>query len=44
MIKCQKEGSHCICLSIILIDFKIGKNYYPYVFSEKCKYMLKEKR
>ena len=29
-----KEGSHCICLSVILIDsvFKIDKNYYPQVF------------
>ena len=26
-----KEGSHCICLPVILIDsvFRTGKNYYP---------------
>ena len=25
-----KEGSHCVCLAVILIDsaFKMGKNYY----------------
>ena len=29
-----KEGSYCICLSVILIDsvFKIGEKYYPSVF------------
>ena len=29
-----KEGSHCICLSVILIesDFKTGKNYCLQVF------------
>ena len=45
MIEFQKEGSHCICLSAILIDFalKIGKNYYPQVFLE-CKYTIKEKK
>ena len=26
-----KEGSHCICLSVTIVDsvFKIDKNYYP---------------
>ena len=26
-----KEGSHCICLSVVLVvfAFKMGKNYYP---------------
>ena len=29
--KIPKEGSQCICLSVILIDsvFRTGKNYYP---------------
>ena len=33
-----KEGSHCVCLSVILIDsvYKIGKNYYLQVFLLKC--------
>ena len=28
------EGSHCVCLSVILIDFhfKVSKNYYPQSF------------
>ena len=41
-----KEGSHCICLSVILIDsvFEMGKNYYPQVLLEECKYIVKEKR
>ena len=41
-----KESSPCICLSIVLIDsvFKMGKKYYPPVFLEECKYIVKEKR
>ena len=41
-----KEGSCCICLSIILIDciFEIGKNYYPQVFLEECKCNIKDKK
>ena len=41
----SKEGPHCICLLVVLIDtvFKMGKNYYPQVFLEKCKYIAKEK-
>ena len=41
-----KEGSHCIFLSVVLIDsvFKMGKNYYPRVFLEECKYIVKEKK
>ena len=41
-----KEGSHCICLSSILIEsvFKIGKSYYPQMLLEKCSYIAKEKK
>ena len=39
-----KEGSHCICLSVILIDSALGKNYYVQVSLEECKYIIKEKR
>ena len=41
--KMPKEGSHCICLSAVLIhsDLQIGKNYYPPVLLEKCKYIVK---
>ena len=44
--KIPKEGSQIICLSVILIDsvFRSGKNYYPQVFSEECKYIFKEKK
>ena len=33
-------------LSVMLIDsiFKTGKNYYPEVFLEECKYVVKEKK
>ena len=35
-----------ICSSVILIDsvFRRGKNYYPQVFLEECKYVVKEKK
>ena len=41
-----KEDSHCICLSVILIDFVFKKNnsYYPLVFLEEDKYIVKEKK
>ena len=41
----EKEGYPYVCLSVILIDsgFKVGENYYPQVFLEKCKYIVKEK-
>ena len=40
-----KEGSQCICLSVILVYsiFKMGKNNYPQLFLEECKYIVKEK-
>ena len=41
-----KEGSQCICLLVILINFvlRTDKNHYPQVFLEECKYVVKEKR
>ena len=44
--KISKEGSQCICLLVILIDsvYRTGKNYYPRVLLEECKYVAKEKR
>ena len=44
--KIPKEGSQCICLSVILIYFvfRTGKNYYPQMFLEECKYFVKEKK
>ena len=44
--KIPREGSQFIFLSVILIDpvFRTGKNYYPQVILEECKYGVKEKR
>ena len=44
-IKIPKEGSQFICLVVILIDpvFRTGKNYYPQVFLEERKYIVKER-
>ena len=41
-----KEGSQYICLSVSLLDsfFRTGKNYYPQVFLEECKCVVKEKQ
>ena len=46
MIKCQKKVLVVFCLSIILIDslFNMGKNYYPQVFLEEYKCIIKDKR
>ena len=45
-IKIPKEGCHCICWRVILIDsdFRTGKNYYTQVFLEECKYVVKKKK
>ena len=44
--KILKEGTKCICLSVILNDyvFKADSNYYIQVFLEDYKYVVKEKR
>ena len=44
--KIPKEGSQFICLSVLLIDsvFRTGKNYYPQMLIEECKYVVKEKK
>ena len=41
--KVPKQVSHCICLSVSLIDsaFRISKNCYSQVFSEQCKHIVK---
>ena len=43
--KMPRDGSECICLSMVFIDtvFKMGKNYYLQVQLEECKYIVKEK-
>ena len=44
--KIPKEDPQYICLSVILMDsvFRIGQNYYPQMFLEECKYVVKEKK
>ena len=44
--KIPKESSQFICLSVILIGsvFRTNKNYYPQVFLEEYKYVVKEKK
>ena len=44
--KISKERSQFICLSVILMDsvFRTGKNYYPQVFLEECKYVSRRYR
>ena len=44
--KIPKEGFHRICLSVTLINsvYKKDKNYYPQVFLEECKYVVKENK
>ena len=43
--KVPKEDSSCVCLSVTLIDsvFKIYENYYPQIFLEEFKYVVKKK-
>ena len=43
--KIEKQGSQYICLSVIFNDsvHRTGKNYYPQVFLEECKCVVKGK-
>lgn len=40
----SKQDSRCVCLSVLLSDsvVEIGEIYYPEVFLEECKYVVKE--
>ena len=42
--KTPKEGAHCVCSSIILVDsaFKIHEHYYPQKLLEECEYVEKK--
>ena len=44
--KIPKERCQCIFLSVIVIDsvFRTGTKYYPRVFLEESKYIIKEKK
>ena len=42
----SREGCLCVCGSVLLIDsiFNIGANYYPQVFLDKWKSIVKGKK
>ena len=42
----SKESSHCIYISVIVIDsvYIKDKNYYPQVFLEKYKHVLRRNK
>ena len=45
--KAPKDNECCACLSVILIYSILAnsdKEYYPQVFLEKCKYMIKDRK
>ena len=44
--KIPKDDPQCICISVILVDsvYRKDKDYYPQVFLEECKYVVKEKK
>ena len=44
--KIPKKNSQHICLPVIVLNFviTIGKDYYPQVFLEKYKYIIKENK
>ena len=43
--KIPKEGSQYLYLTVVLINsvYRKAENYYPQVFLEKCKYVVKGK-
>ena len=46
-IKIPKDNEYCVCLSVILLDsifVNSDKEYYPQIFSEECKYTLRNKK
>ena len=45
--KMQKDNEYCACLSVIWLDsifVNSDNEYYPQLFLEKCKYVIKDKR
>ena len=46
IMECLSIGLHSISLSVILIysAFKMNKMYYPQVFLEECKYIIKKSK
>ena len=46
VIKYEKKVLNVIYIAVILIDsvYRTSKNYYPQLFLEECKYIVKGKR
>ena len=47
IIKYQKINEYCLCLSVILLDsifVNSDKEYYPQIFLEEFKYMIKDRK
>ena len=45
--KIPKDNEYCACLSVILLNsifVNSGKEYYPQVLLEECKYAIKNKK
>ena len=42
--KYQKKAFSCLSEILINSVFRIGKNYFPQVFLQECKYVVKKKR
>ena len=45
--KISKDNEYCACLSVILSDsifVNSGKEYYPQIFLEECKYVIKNRK
>ena len=45
--KILKDNGYCTCLSVILLDYifvNSDKEYYPQIFLEECKYVIKKRK
>ena len=44
--KVPKENASYKCLSLIMLDsvIKVNKKYYPQIFSEECKYVIRKNK
>ena len=44
--KVSKENASYKCLSLIMLDsvIRVNKKYYPQIFSEECKYVIRKNK
>ena len=45
--KIPKDNEYCACLSVILLDsifVNSNKEYYPQIFLEECKHVMKDRK